>query len=206
MSAIPAATHIAFRQITVPPGHQVILKDIEWQLFDALLEEGGERRSTRYAYHQGQMEMMSPLAAHEDDKTIIRGIIEILLEELDLEFRALGSTTLKSDRVAQAVEPDECFYIQHEQAVRGKDRLDLNADPPPDLALEIDLTSRTHFRQYVGLGIPELWRYDGRELEILLLENAAYHAASTSRLFPQFDLKSLVPQLLILARLAGHQS
>jgi len=195
---------IQFNQITVPPGSQTVLNGIDWPQFEALLEEAGEHRSTRYAYHNGELEIMSPLAAHENYKAIIRNIVEILLEELNLEFIALGSVTLKSDRAAQAVEPDECFYVQHEAQIRGKERLDLNTDPPPDLALEIDISSRTPFRHYVGLGIPELWRYDGRELEILLLDNDSYRVSADSRLFPQFDLPARVPEIVRQSKLEGR--
>lgn len=195
---------IPFNQIIVHPGHQVILHDLDWQDFEALLDEAGEHRAARYAYHNRELEIMSPLAEHEFNKSLIAGIIEIMLEEMDREFIALGSTTLKNDRAAQAVEPDECFYVRHEAEVRGKARLDLNIDPPPDLALEIDLTSRTHFRHYAALGIPELWRYDGQALEILLLEDGIYRAADASDLFPQFDLKTLVPDIVEQARQEGR--
>ncbi len=197
---------IQFKQIVVPPGHQVILHDVGWQDFEALLDEAGEHRATRYAYHERELEIMSPLAEHEFCKSIIASIVEVILEEMDIEFIALGSTTLKNDRAAQAVEPDECFYIQHESEVRGKERLDLNVDPPPDLALEIDLTSRTHFRHYAALGISELWRYDGNELEILLLEEEAYRAVEASRLFPQFDLKALAPDIVRKAKQKGRNN
>jgi Uma2 family endonuclease len=195
---------IDFKQLMVPPGHQVLLQNIDWPTFEEILEETGEHRAVRYAYSQGMLEMMSPLAAHEDDKTIIGNIIEILLEELDIEFRALGSTTLKNPASGQGIEPDECFYIQQEAMVRGKDRLDLSRDPPPDLALEIDLTSRTHFRHYVSLGIPELWRYDGQCLEILLLQDGTYNASESSRQFPDFPLKTLVPALLQQSKKEGR--
>jgi Uma2 family endonuclease len=195
---------IQFKQISVPPGHQAILRGIGWQQFEAVLQEAGEHRAARYAYHDGELEIMSPLAVHEDYKSIIRSIVEILLEEMNLEFRGLASVTLKSSRAAQAVEPDECFYIQHEAQVRDKERLDLDIDPPPDLALEIDISSRTHFRHYAALGIPELWRFDGKELEILRLEEGAYRDASASQLFPQFDLKTQVPAIVRQSRQEGR--
>lgn len=195
---------IQFKQISVPPGHQAILRGIGWQQFEALLEEAGEHRAARYAYHDGELEIMSPLAIHEHYKSIIGSIVEILLEEMNLEFSALGSVTLKNSHAAQAVEPDECFYVQHEAQIRGKERLDLDEDPPPDLALEIDISSRTHFRHYVALGIPELWRFDGKELEILRLDNGIYRDASTSPLFPQFDLKTRIPALIQQSRQEGR--
>ncbi|MFM8331709.1 MAG: Uma2 family endonuclease [Candidatus Methylumidiphilus sp.] len=195
---------IQFSQITVPPGQLAIVRGLDWQQFEALLDEAGEHRAARYAYHDGELEIMSPLAVHEDYKTIIRSIVEVLLEEMGLEFRGLGSVTLKNDRAAQAMEPDECFYVQHEAQIRGKDRLDLNIDPPPDLALEIDISARTHFRHYAALGIAELWRYDGRALEILLLADGTYRASAVSRLFPQFDLPLWVPQIVTQSRQEGR--
>jgi Uma2 family endonuclease len=147
---------------------------------------------------------MSPLAEHEYAKCLIADMVAILLEEMDREFIALGSTTLKNDHAEQAVEPDECFYIRHEAEVRGKSRIDLNTDPPPDLALEIDLTSRTHFRHYAALGIPELWRYEGQKLEILVLRQGVYQSAEHSMLFPEFDLKGTVPEVLRQCQLLGR--
>lgn len=195
---------INFKQIVVPPGHQALLQDIAWDDFEAILDEAGEHRATRYAYSQGVLEIMSPLAEHEFNKNLIGNVIEILLEALDIEFNALGSTTLKNPDSGQGVEPDECFYIQHEAQVRGKDRLDLRFDPPPDLAVEIDLTSRTHFQNYEKLGIPELWRYDGQTLDILVLENGVYIAVDASRQFPWLPLKSLVPELLAACKRDGR--
>jgi Uma2 family endonuclease len=71
-------------------------------------------------------------------------LVEILLEELGIEFRALGSTTFKHRQSDKAVEPDDCFYIAHEAEIRGKPRIDLETDPPPDLVLEVDLSPHTH--------------------------------------------------------------
>jgi Uma2 family endonuclease len=148
---------LTFNQIIIPPGHTVLLKDINWSAFEEILAELGEHRAARLSYSQGRLEIMVPLAEHESDKKIIGNLVEILLEEFNLEFWALGSTTFKNEQMIQAVEPDECFYIQHEAAVRGKKRLDLTIDPPPDLAIEIDITSRTQFDNYEQLGVLELW-------------------------------------------------
>jgi len=195
---------IDFKQLIVQPGQQVLLQNLDWADFETILDEAGEHRAARYAYSQGMLEIMSPLAEHEFSKNLIGKIIEISLEAMDAEFIALGSTTLKNPDTGQGAEPDECYYIQHEAQVRGKERLDLRVDPPPDLALEIDLTSRTHFRNYELLGIPELWRYDGKRLEILVLENGAYAESETSRQFPWLPLKTLVPGLLEQCKREGR--
>lgn len=196
---------LALEQLVVPAGHQVLLKNIAWEDFEGILEETGETRKTpRFSYSQGWLELMSPLAVHEDDKNIIGDLIKVLLEELDWEFRSLGSVTLKNQAMKQAVEPDDCFYIQHEATIRGKERIDLSIDPPPDLALEIDITHRTHFDNYEKLGVPELWRFNGQELEILVLENSCYQATEISRQFPNFNVKQMIPEFLEKSRQEGR--
>lgn len=196
---------LALEQLVVPAGHQVLLKNIAWKDFETILDETGESRKTpRFSYSQGWLELMSPLAVHEDDKSIISDLIKILLEERDSEFRALGSVTLKNEAMQQAIEPDDCFYIQHEALIRGKDRIDLSVDPPPDLALEIDITHRTHFNNYEKLGIPELWRFNGQELAIFVLENGGYQPSATSRQFPDVAVKQLIPEFLEKSKQEGR--
>lgn len=134
---------LELRRLSVPPGQRVLLHEVSWQEFESILDELGHR-SARIAYDNGILEITTPLPEHEDDKEIIGDLIKALLEELDIEFRSLGSTTYKNQAMLQGIEPDQCFYIQNESAIRGKKRLDLTVDPPPDLAIEIDITSRTH--------------------------------------------------------------
>src|SRR4028119_1681676 len=165
---------LELNQLIVPPGHQLLLKDVSWQMFEKILEELGETRAARVSYSKGMLEIMTPLAEHEDDKVIIGDLVKALLEELDIEFRSLGSTTFKNEDMRQAVEADDCFYIQNEAVIRGKKRIDLSVDPPPDLAIEIDITSRTKFKNYEALGVPELWRYNGRKLQINVLHAGKY--------------------------------
>jgi Uma2 family endonuclease len=123
------------KRIEVPPGQRVLLRDVTWQEFETILDELGEHRAARIAYDRGVLEIMAPLPEHEDDKEIIGDLVKALLEELDIEFRSLGSTTFKNQQMLQGIEPDQCFYIQNESKIRGKKRLDLTQDPPPDLAL-----------------------------------------------------------------------
>jgi Uma2 family endonuclease len=106
--------------------------------------------------------------------------------------------------MAQGVEPEACFYIQNEAAVRGKNRIDLETDPPPDLAIEIDLTSRTQFNNYEALGVPELWRYNGRNLQISVLQDGKYIQSDRSLQFPNFPITELIPQYLQQSKTAGR--
>ena len=192
------------KRIIVPPGQTVVLENINWDEFEAILEDLGENRGSRIAYDQGRLEIMTPLPEHEVNKVYISNFVEILLEELDIEFCPLGSTTFKNQSMFKGIEPDSCFYIQNEAAVRGKDRLDLTIDPPPDLALEIAIINRSHPEIYQSLGVSELWRYEKGKLQILLLVDDQYVESKTSRNFPNFALIEVIPQYLTQCRTEGR--
>ncbi|HIK12889.1 MAG TPA: Uma2 family endonuclease [Oscillatoriaceae cyanobacterium M33_DOE_052] len=195
---------VKVKQLLVPPGQQLLMTDVSWQMYEQLLEELQEHRSWRVNYSQGVLEIMAPLPEHEDDKSIITNLVEILLEELDMEFRNLASTTFKSETMNQGLEADSCFYIENEPAVRGKKRLDLTIDPPPDLAIEIDITSRTRFNNYAALGVGELWRFNGIILEINVLQAGAYIQCDESPHFPGFPLVKVIPEYLERSKIEGR--
>ncbi|MFP4694154.1 MAG: Uma2 family endonuclease [Halothece sp.] len=197
---------LEFKRWVIPPGHQVLLQNVSWSELEQILDELGENRATRISYSNGTLELMTPLATHENNKAMISDFVRILLEELGKEYRNLGSTTLKNAKMKQAVEPDECFYIQNEHLVRGIQRLDLSILPPPDLAIEIDITARTRFNHYEQLGVPELWRYDGTKLEINILSSGKYLASEESLQFSGFPLKEVLPQFLEASQTQGKVS
>jgi Uma2 family endonuclease len=147
---------------------------------------------------------MVPSLEHESDKVIIGYLITALLEELDIEFRSLASTTFKNELMKQGLEADNCFYIKNEAAIRGKKRLDLTIDPPPDLALEIDITYRTRLNNYEVLGVKELWRFNGTQLEINVLESGKYVRVDESYHFPGFSVKEVIPQYLERSKIDGR--
>nr|WP_250125833.1 Uma2 family endonuclease [Chroococcidiopsis sp. CCMEE 29] len=193
-------------RLSVPPGQRVLLHEVSWQEFELILKELGDHRSARIAYDNGILEIMTPLPEHEDDKEIIGDLIKALLEELDVEFRSLGSTTYKNQAMLKGIEPDQCFYIQNESAIRGKKRLDLTVDPPPDLALEIDITSRTHPNIYQALRVPELWRFDRGKLQINVLRQGKYVEVENSPTFPGMPLMEAILRYLEQSRTAGRNT
>lgn len=195
---------LELKQLEVPPGQRVLLKNVSWQEFETILEELGEHRAARVAYENGMLEIMTPLPEHEVTKVFLTNFVEILLEELDIEFLPLGSTTFKNELMDKGIEPDNCFYIQNEPVVRGKDRLDLTVDPPPDLALEIDVTSRTHYSIYEALAVPELWRFEKSKLQINLLQNGKYLESTSSLIFPNFPLQQVIPEYLQQCKTVGR--
>ncbi|MBF2004207.1 MAG: Uma2 family endonuclease [Chlorogloeopsis fritschii C42_A2020_084] len=197
---------LELKRIQVPPGQRVLLQDVNWQEFETILADLGEHRATRIAYDRGILEIMTPLPEREYDKEIIGDLLKALLEELNIEFISLGSTTFKNQAMAQGIEPDQCFYIKNEARIRGKKRLDLTVDPPPDLALEVDVTSRTHPNIYEALKVPELWRFDKGKLQINLLQDGRYVESHESLNFPNFPLIQVIPQYLEQSRTAGRNA
>ncbi|WP_414576717.1 Uma2 family endonuclease [Anabaena sp. CCY 9402-a] len=197
---------LALKQLIVPVGHQLLIKNISWPEYKNILAELGENRSFKVSYSQGVLEIMSPLPEHEVSKKIIGNLVEILLEELDMEFWSLGSTTFDQEIMDAGVEPDDCFYIQNEAAVRGKDRIDLTIDPPPDLAIEIDITSRTRFNNCELLGVPELWRWYGTKLEINVLVDGKYVKSLNSAIFPNLPIAQVIPEYLMRSKIDGRNA
>lgn len=187
---------LQLRQLDVPPGQRLLLHDISWSEFEAILAELGEHRSSRIAYNNGSLEIMVPLPEHESDKEIIGDLLKALLEELHIEFLTLGSTTFKKPEMLKGIEPDQCFYIQNEAAVRGKRRIDLSVDPPPDLVLEIDVTVRTHPDTYAALGVPELWRRADQTTRIYRLQSGQYVETEESSVFAGWPLRTEIPKYI----------
>ena len=191
---------------TVRQADRVVLHNISWEQFERLLEDLGDRRAARIAYDSGTLEIMTPLPEHEYFKEVIGVAVQDIAEELKLDYESYGSTTWRKRIQMAGVEPDNCFYFQHESAVRG--RLDLNlcqGDPPPDLVLEIDMTHKSldRFPIYARLEVPELWRYDEGELKIYQLQNGEYVEAESSLALPQLPIREL-PQLIETHRAAGR--
>jgi Uma2 family endonuclease len=171
---------------STPAEQRTVLLNISWQTFEALLQETGEDRGSRFAYDCGTLEIMSPLLGHENPKIQLDRFIIASAEELELEIKSAGSTTLKRRIVNRGIEPDNCYYIQNEPAVRGRQELDLETAPPPDLAIEIDITSSSvnKFGIYSALGVSELWRYNGRVLKFYQLAEGQYVECEFSIAFP----------------------
>ena len=197
------AVQLELRQLDVPPGHRVRLHEISWDEFERILEELGEHRGTRLAYCRGTLEIVAPLPEHEIAKVMIGDLLKVLMDELDMNWESLGSTTFKREDMTVGIEPDDCFYIANHALMIGRSRLDLTVDPPPDLALEIDLTSTTQLGIYQALGVPEIWRYENRELRIYILEQGEYVESEVSPTFPDVPITEGIARFVEMSRSEG---
>lgn len=178
-------------QITLSPGSVVTIPNITWLEFESILQELGEKRRTRIAYSNSTLEIMVPLPEHERPKDLISDIGKILLKSAGRRYEPFGSTTFKREGAA-GVEPDACFYILNYQRMINRRRL-LPDDPPPDLAIETDVTSKTKIDAYKIIGVPEVWVYDSGRLRIYLLQDGEYVESDISPNFPEIAIAQLIP-------------
>ncbi|UJS25964.1 Uma2 family endonuclease [Thiothrix winogradskyi] len=193
-----------FSQLSFPENAEVVINDVSWADFERFMDELGDRSSLRISFNQMRMHVIAPSVGHEMPKVYIGDFISYLLEKQELDFESLGSVTLHKQSVQKAVEADQCFYIEHAAAIRGKRQISLDSDPPPDLAVEIDIYSPTDRALYAALGVPELWIYDGKQLVIWVLQAGEYHAVEFSPHFPGLALREKIPALLSLAEREGR--
>jgi Uma2 family endonuclease len=170
------------------PMHMVF-PNVSWETFERLLDEVGESRF-RFAYRRGRLEFMTTSFKHDHVSRWLGRLIFFVALELKIPLATGGSTTLKESLLKVGLEPDECFWIKHEKAMRDKEKWDAAQDPPPDLAVEIDITSSWLDRLgiYAELQVPEVWRYDGEKLKILVLVHGKYKERTKSLAFPTLPM------------------
>jgi Uma2 family endonuclease len=174
-----------------PPSPSVVIHDVPWADYEAMLRIVGER-PIRINYDRGRMEIMSPLIRHGNSAYLLGQMVDILAEELDSPYLPADPVTLRRPDLNQGVEPDKLYYFGANAArIRGKWDLDLTIDPAPDLIIEADMTSSSIPRLpiFAALGIPEIWRLDGDDLQFLHLQpDLTYQLRDHSLAFPDFPL------------------
>jgi Uma2 family endonuclease len=176
-----------------------LLQGQSWQDYERVLAER-DRLGRRYriSYDRGVLEIMSNSAAHERWKKLISSLLEAYCVAAGIPFAALGQWTFRREDLDRGLDPDECYYFRNEPLVRGRTDLDLTADPPPDLAIEVEVTRKVVDRLaiYAELGVPEVWRYDGSALTVLLLgPDGEYKPATASWAIPSLPLAELTRRL-----------
>ncbi len=188
---------IPINNILLNPGSLMTIRDVTWEQFEAILaEREAEGIRTRIAYIKGTLEIMSPLPIHERPHRIIGDIVKVLLDIQERDWEDFGSTTFRKKAKKAGLEPDTCFYIQNAEKMRDRKRIDMTVDPPPDLAIEADVTSQTALDIYELLEVPEVWIYTEEKFTINVLTDGKYVESSTSPTFPHLPILELIPQLV----------
>jgi Uma2 family endonuclease len=166
----------------------VVLSNISWQTYQAMLTDIGDRSSLRLIYDREELEIKMPSDFHEAINRLLARIVGILAEELDLPLKEFGSVTLNRSDIKKGAEPDSSFYIQNADRIIGN-RIDISIDPPPDLIIEVDITnsSTRSFAVYQQLGISEIWRYTNSGVTIFQLQDGNYIEREFSNIFPMIS-------------------
>lgn len=167
-----------------------VLRGISWDVYQAL-RDVPEMYHVRMTFDGGDLEMMSPSYLHERFSRLVEHLIHAWTQERNIDVVSCGMMTIRRRDFQKGFEPDNCYYIQHEPLMRDKTELDFSVDPPPDLAVEVDV-SRSSARKlaiYAAFGVPEVWRYDGQRFEVFALgPEQRYLAGTASVCFPGFPL------------------
>jgi Uma2 family endonuclease len=173
--------------LSFPAGQKLLLHDIDWKTYERFLRALADRPSLRLTYDRGSLEIMTLSHEHESISYFLSRLIDALTEELGLPVKGGRSTTFRRQKRRRGLEPDGCWWIASEALVRGKTKIHLRRDPPPDLGLEIDIThsSLDRLTIYAALGISEVWRFDGKTIACYILgPDQKYTLSNTSRGFP----------------------
>ena len=180
----------------------VTLHNVDWVTYCRFRDDPAND-STRMAYLDGDLTLMSPALRHEKRSEILGLLIRGVTAGLGLEILGIRSTTLRLGGGAPAEgggkEPDNAFYLgENERRMRKRLELDLTIDPPPDLAIEVDNTSdpQAALPIYARLGVPEVWRLD-------VLDHSLWFGRLVGGAYVEVDrsvaLPVLTPELVLQA-------
>ena len=186
-------------KIHLPPG-TVVRMPANWENYQTLSRQRGDGSIPRIKYRTGEVILMSPLPKHGRDVSLIADIIKVLLDYNGREYDSFTPVTMELPPIS-GIEPDYCFYIDNWEAVSGKERIDWRLDPPPDLVLEIDVTSYSDVNDYLPYRVPEVWLFQQNQLAIYQLQTTEYSLSTYSRYFPDINL----PELIIKYRQIAYE-
>lgn len=184
-----------------PPGSAMLLQNVSWEEYERYLRAVDRKIHVRLSYDEGRLEIMSLSPEHEIIGGLFPHLIFALALECGMKFLSLRSTTMRKRPKAKGLEPDDCYYFNNLDALRHLKRMDMEVTPPPDLALEIDITHPSLSKEpiYAALGVPELWRHTGQRMHFFRLAESGYEEIERSALFP-----FLTPEAVQHALLQGE--
>jgi Uma2 family endonuclease len=188
---------VSREQTQLCPG-AVVRLPATWEDYQTLCDRRGDSSIPRIKYRAGEVCLMSPLPVHGRDANLIADVVKALLDQQGQEYDAFTPVTMTLPEES-GIEPDYCFYIAHWEAVSGKQRIDWQVDPPPDLVIEIDVTSYSSVQDYLPYQVPEVWLLKRQQLLIYQLQAGHYQLQSQSRYFPEFDLPTTIARCIEIA-------
>ncbi|MEM6351574.1 MAG: Uma2 family endonuclease [Cyanobacteria bacterium P01_D01_bin.14] len=191
--AIAPSTMLNIQSLPKPVGEKrMVFRSLDWAAFKQIQSLLSHKTNARFTYDSGVLEITMPLEIHERIARLIELFIRILVVETGQMIKTMGSTTLDKEELLKSAEPDDCYYIQNYPLVADHE-VDLQTDPPPDLVVEVDITHTDidKVRLYAAMGVPEFWRFNGREWRILCLQKTQYVERQKSPTFPIVEKSDL---------------
>ena len=187
--------------VASPPEARVTLHGVSWRTYESLLADFVDRSVPHFTYDRGVLEIVSPGSEHERDNRTLAMLVEIVAAALSIPVDDVGSMTYKREDLQRGFEPDSSFYIQNEARVRGRVQIDPATDPPPDLVIEVDITSPSldKFPIFAQMGVPEVWRCDQGRVSIHRLEAGSYLDSDSSGVLPPLT-SNVITHLLAESR------
>ena len=184
----------------------VVLHNISWDSYKQITAVLQDETPAHFTFDRGKLEIMVLSLRHENLKKLLAMLFERFAENLEIEIFAGGSTTFQREDLGRGFEPDECYYVQNAEFMRGKATVNLDFDPPPDLTIEVDVknSSLNRIGIFAAIGIPEVWRYNESELKIYVLRGEIYEASTESRVLPGIQ-SSEITRLLETGLRASHR-
>jgi len=183
----------------LPADSTLTLRNVSWTEYEALLENVGDASGLRISYDGGTLHVMTLSSEHENYNRLIEALVRLLSTKLRIRVLSFGSSTIRKRVEDKGSEPDGCFYVQSAAAIGKKLRIDFGKDPPPDIVVEVDIHHESLFKfpVFAALGIPEVWRFDGKALLMYNLTKGEYVPAESSRALPMLTSSTLTEFLAL---------
>lgn len=201
LDVLEAAEHM-------PRGSVLVVNDFSWDEYELLMQDLDGRHNPRLSYDCGRLEVVSTSSKHDKYAWFVDKLIWDFCEAQGLSLGGYGHATWRRKRAAKGAEADNSYYLANERTVSSKDNIDLEVDPPPDLVVEVDLTtdSRRKLPIYAGLGVSEVWRYDGETFHFHALTGTRYAEITESRCLPGFTVSLLMETIEDFATVSSMEA
>ena len=174
-------------------GNQVVWLYVNWESYKQLDDKREHQPGTRFTFSEGVLQIMSVGFTHERLNRRLAMLVGLLAESGEVDFEPAGETTFRREDLEKGFQPDSCFYFTCLDELRAKEDVNLDVDPPPDLILEIDITSSSLNRLplFAAVGVPEVWRYEKGAIKIYQLHGGIYDESPVSQWFPTVNAEQL---------------